>query len=160
MRLCDTLLRQLGIAMPISTYLKSLRSKVGSMMLVLPSVAVVVFNKEGEVLFQKKPDGTWSLPAGMIEPDESPNEAALREVLEETGLEVRIDKIVGGFGGRDFTFAYANGDVVQYAVFVFQCEIIGGELQPHDDETAHLQFFSIDTRPRLELPYPESIYRR
>jgi 8-oxo-dGTP pyrophosphatase MutT (NUDIX family) len=144
--------------MAISQYLKGLRNKIGHDLLLLPGVAGVVKNSQGEILFQKKPDGTWSLPAGMIEPDEDPMQALTREVFEETGAQVEIVRLLGVFGGKDFTYTYNNGDVVQYTVAVFECRLISDVLQPMDDETAELQFFTANEKPRLELPYPDSIF--
>ena len=54
----------------------------------MPSVAGLIRNFRGELLLQKKSDGSWSLPAGAIEPSETPEQAIKREVLEETGYTV------------------------------------------------------------------------
>ncbi|RYD17210.1 MAG: NUDIX domain-containing protein, partial [Verrucomicrobiaceae bacterium] len=55
---------------------------------------------------QEKHDGTWSLPAGAIEPGESPAEAVAREVLEETGLTCISSEVIAVLGGGDFRFTY------------------------------------------------------
>ncbi|MCX8936620.1 NUDIX domain-containing protein, partial [Vibrio parahaemolyticus] len=69
--------------MSASDYIKEVRSKIGTMPLLIPGVAAVILNESKELLLQQKLDGTWSLPAGMIEPQESPVQALLREVREE-----------------------------------------------------------------------------
>ena len=144
--------------MAISQYLKGLRNKIGHDLLLLPAVEGVVKNSEGKILFQRKHDGTWSLPAGMIEPDEDPVQALTREVFEETGAEIKSARLLGVFGGKEFTYTYDNGDVVQYTVAVFECQLVSDVLQLIDDETAELQFFTAEKRPKLELPYPDSIF--
>ncbi|TOK93062.1 NUDIX domain-containing protein, partial [Vibrio parahaemolyticus] len=58
--------------MSASNYIKEIRSKIGTMPLLIPSVAGVILNEDQELLLQQKSDNTWSLPAGMIEPQESP----------------------------------------------------------------------------------------
>ena len=57
-----------------SDYIKELRNKIGNELIILPSVAAVILNAENSLLLQEKEDEVWSLPAGMIEPGESPKE--------------------------------------------------------------------------------------
>lgn len=59
-----------------------------------------------------------------MEPDETPADAAVREMWEETGLYVKLTRILGVFGGRQFFVKYANGDEVTYVMTVFDCEIL------------------------------------
>ena len=73
--------------MGMSDYYKNLRERVGSEQIFIPSVAGIIRNDLGEILFQNKGNGEkWSLPAGAIEPGEAPAQAVVREVWEETGL--------------------------------------------------------------------------
>jgi len=138
----------------MSSYLFKLRSKVGHELLLVPAVAVVIRNEEGKLLLQEKADGSWSLPAGAIEPGESPEQAVCREVLEETGLVVEPTEIRGVFGGMDFRYTYPNGDAVEYTVVLFRCRIIGKSFAPLDVETKSLCYFSFEQMPALALPYP------
>ncbi|KAB8127374.1 NUDIX domain-containing protein [Gracilibacillus oryzae] len=146
--------------MPISEYYKQLRGKVGTELIVMPSVAAIIRNGDHEILFQYSGEGEyWSLPAGAIEPGEAPAEALIREVWEETGLTVKPNKLLGVFGGKDFRFTYPNGDQVEYNVFVFQCTIVKGELCPVDGESVDLRFFKEDSKPKIALPYPDLIFK-
>jgi 8-oxo-dGTP pyrophosphatase MutT (NUDIX family) len=143
----------------LSEYYKSLRGKVGNELIFMPSVAGIVRNDLGEILLQNKGNGEqWSLPAGAIEPGEAPAEAVIREVWEETGLSVVPKKVVGVFGGKDFRYQYPNGHQVEYNVFLFECVIQGGELDPKDNETAELCYFKPTSMPDLALPYPKSLF--
>ncbi|MBC6973312.1 NUDIX domain-containing protein [Bacillus sp. Xin] len=141
--------------MPISTFYKQIREKLGSDLIFMPSVAAVIKNELGEILFQYPGGKFWSLPAGAIEPGETPEEAVVREVWEETGLRVQIKGIKGVYGGEDFRHTYSNGDQVEYIVVVFECE---GELTAIDGESLKLQYFSAYKRPKLALPYPEELF--
>lgn len=146
--------------MPISPYLKSIRERVGHEMLLVPSVAAVIPNERGEILVIKRSDdGTWSLPAGSIDPDETPAQAIIREVTEETGLTVEIEKIIGVFAGKDFTWTYPNKDKVQYTVIVFLCRRIGGELHPLDGEAQELAYLSTMEELNLQAPYPAELFK-
>ncbi|MBJ8029002.1 NUDIX domain-containing protein [Bacillus cereus group sp. N21] len=144
--------------MAISTYYKQIREKVGSDLIFMPSVAAIIKNEQGEILFQYPGGEFWSLPAGAIEPGETPEEAVVCEVWEETGLRVQVKEIKGIFGGKDFRHTYSNGDQVEYIVVVFECEGVGGELRAIDEESLKLQYFSSQERPKLALPYPEEIF--
>ncbi|WP_410982786.1 NUDIX domain-containing protein [Bacillus cereus] len=144
--------------MPISTFYKQIREKVGSELIFMPSVAAIIKNEKGEILFQYPGGEFWSLPAGAIELGETPEEAVIREVWEETGLQVQIKEIKGIFGGKDFRHTYENGDQVEYIVVVFECEVIEGELKAIDRESLKLQYFSLQERPKLALPYPEELF--
>jgi 8-oxo-dGTP pyrophosphatase MutT (NUDIX family) len=86
--------------MAISGYLNSLREHVGHQLLMVPGVAAVIRNSERKILLQRNANG-WSLPAGAVDPGETPAQAVVREVSEETGLSVRPLRVLGVFGGAD-----------------------------------------------------------
>ena len=145
--------------MAMSDYYEKLRDKLGSDLIFMPCVAGIIRNEFGEILFQNKGNGeNWSLPAGAIEPGEAPAEALIREVWEETGLCVTPKKLLGVFGGKEFRYQYPNGHKVEYNVFLFECEVQSGELNPIDDETFELRYFNFNEMPELALPYPKSVF--
>jgi 8-oxo-dGTP pyrophosphatase MutT (NUDIX family) len=145
--------------MPISDYLRELRSTVGTRLLLLPGVVGIVRDSKGSVLFiRRADDGRWGLPAGGIEPGESPAVAVAREVHEETGLIVRPTRIAGVFGGAGFRHRYGNGDECEWTVVVFECDVIGGTLAPLDGEALELRFFSPNDLPTLQMPYPRELF--
>lgn len=147
--------------MPISEYYRKLREKVGTDLLLLPSVAAVIRNDKSEILFQYPRNGDcWSLPAGAIEPGESPTEAVVREVWEETGLTIEPTSIIGVFGGAEFRHIYANGDQVEYQVILYDCKIVSGILYAVDGESEKLQYFNEEVIPKLALPYPDWIFKK
>ncbi len=142
----------------MKTYIQNLREKIGTDLLLCPGVAAVIHNAEGQILLQEKASGEgWSLPAGTIELGEAPEEAVMREVMEETGFPVLIDRILGVFGGKDFRYTYPNGDQVEYVVTLFRCRIVGAQQPILDDETKSLRYFSAADMPPLALPYPPSL---
>ena len=72
--------------MAMSAYMRKLRAHIGSARLLAPSVTGIVRGAEGRVLLVRQSDDKrWSTPGGAIEPDESPADAVVREVWEETG---------------------------------------------------------------------------
>ena len=141
--------------MGMSAYFKRLRSQVGHDLLLCPGVAAVIPDGQGRILFQERPDGEpWSLPAGSIEPGETPEAAIKREVEEETGLIVEPETILGVYGGLDFRYVYPSGDEIEFTVILFRCRVAGGSLTAGDNETKSLAYFSREDAPSLALPYP------
>ena len=92
-------------------YILRLRQLVGGdELLQAPSVAVALRDEAGRVLLARHVDaGRWVLPGGTIEPEESPADAAVREMWEESGLWVRLTRLVGVFGGPEFVVATGTG---------------------------------------------------
>lgn len=141
--------------------MRRLRERVGSDLVLLPGVAAIVRDGQNRVLFIRRADnGQWGLPAGGIDPGETPAEAVVREVHEETGLEVRVARVAGVFGGKGFRMQYENGDWAEYTVVVFDCEVVGGELAPVDGEALAFRYFAPNEIPKLQVAYPRTLFQR
>lgn len=120
-----------------------------------PVVAAVIFAvQSGQLLMIRRavdPEkGKWAFPAGYIDYDEDPRQAAAREVHEETGLEVRITRVLDVLG-RD-TSEGAKASIV----ILFEGEIVGGTPSAQDDAD-EVAFFAPDEIPRDRLASFESI---
>src|SRR3712207_4896517 len=101
--------------MPMSSYLRTLRAKVGHDLLMMPAVAIILFDDERRLLLaQDGATGLWMTIGGAMDPDEVPANAAVREVWEETGLLIEPVRLIGVFGGPEFRVTYPNGDAVSY----------------------------------------------
>ena len=130
---------------------------MGCELLLIPAVAAVLRDEHGRVLIQRDHHGSWSLPAGAIEPGEAPAQAVAREVYEETGLRVRVERVLGVVGGAKYRSTYPNGDRVDYIVTVFACTRLTGEMLSSNDETSALEWFAPDQLPALAFPYPHEV---
>lgn len=131
--------------MAMSPYLQQLRERVGAACLLLPSVSGLLFDTEGRLLLVwQRAEQVWSTPGGMIEPDERPAEAVVREMREETGLQVRPQHVAAVFGGPDFRVRYPHGDEVQYTILAFTCTLVGGTPKPDGEEVTRLAYWSLD----------------
>jgi len=127
--------------MPISPYIRRLRERVGNELLVVPSATVLVWSAAGELLLVRDRDGgRWTTIGGAIEPDESPQQAARREALEEAGVEVELDGLRGVFGGPRFRHTYSNGDLASFVAVVFDAHVVSG--RPRPDEVLEVGWFA------------------
>ena len=99
-----------------------------------------IFNERGEILLMERADGSgWCLPCGWVEPNEKPAEAVIREVREETGLDVKITRLVGVFT-RKASARYGPHSMI---AIVHLCEVTGGELTL-SHEGSGLKYWPID----------------
>ncbi|GIN94442.1 DNA mismatch repair protein MutT [Siminovitchia terrae] len=113
-------------------------------------VAVIIFNEQNQVLLQKRADvGLWGIPSGHIEIGETVSEAAIREVKEETNLDIRIKKLIGVYSDvNSQIFTYPNGKIVHFITSCFLAEITGGELRCNSDESLEINFFGLEDLPK------------
>ena len=118
-----------------------------------PSVSAVIFDRRGRLLLQQRSDGgQWGLPGGSVEIGESVTEAAAREVLEETGLTVRVRRMIGVYSDPTLQVVrYPDGNVWHYVNVCFECTVKGGELTTCD-ETLALEYFPLRRLPATLLP--------
>lgn len=86
----------------------------------------------------------WGLPKGAVEPDESPEETAVREVREETGLEAEIE---GDLGTIRYFYVW-EGVRVRKQVRFFLMRATGGDIERHDHEMEEVRWFPLRTAPR------------
>ena len=149
-----------GVDLPLrkmSPYYQSLRETLGSRLLLMPSIAAVIHDAEGRLLLIQKQDGSYSLPAGAIEPGESPEAALIREVREETGFKVTSATLVAALGGEGFRFTYPNGHEVEYTILLYSCEATADGAILDQTESHQIAFFTRDMLPNLGLPYDSDL---
>lgn len=91
-------------------YIEDLREVIGNQPLILVGAVVAVIDEQGKILLQKRPEGVWGLPGGLLELAESVEEAGRREVFEETGVEIGQLQLVEVFSGKQYFRKLANGD--------------------------------------------------
>lgn len=134
-------------------YISSLRDKVGHASVILVGALVLIFNKDKQVLLQLRSDNeSWGLPGGTMELGESFEEAATREVYEETNLEIQNLKFITNFSGKDYHMVYPNGDQAYTVTALFESEEYEGELSADIKETQNLKFFDLDKLPQNISP--------
>jgi ADP-ribose pyrophosphatase YjhB (NUDIX family) len=107
----------------------------------LGSCAVIFDEDRRRVLLTRRMDnGLWCLPGGKMESGESIEECCRREVFEETGLEVRLRRLIAIYSNRDQLVIYPDDHKVQIVVLSFEAEITGGKLGLSNETTAAAYF--------------------
>lgn len=122
-----------------------LRKWVGKRPLIMAAAGVAVMDGEEKILLQRRIDNNmWGLPGGALELGETLEEAAKRELLEETGLTARSLELFNVFSGKELHYTYPNGDEVYIVSAVYLCRDFTGNLVNDDEETKDLRFFRKD----------------
>lgn len=113
--------------------------------------SAAILNDEGKVLLTRRLDnGQWCLPSGGMDAGESPSETCIREVFEETGLHVRVTRLVGVYSDPNQLVMYVDGNKVQIVALHFEAEVTGGELGL-SDETSAFGWFSLEEMEGMEM---------
>lgn len=127
--------------MPMSDYLRELRALVGNRVLEVPTVGVVVLDDAARMLLVRHAEGNdWTTPGGMVEPGETPADAAVRETWEETGLIVEPTRVLAVLGGPLHAATYANGDRVTWVSTLFAARAVGGALRADGEEALEVRY--------------------
>ena len=129
-------------------FILDIREKAGDTLLFLPGVVMVVFDARGRILLNQRADnGKWALISGIPDPGEQPAEAAVREIMEETGVSAVVERVLSVFTNEPVV--YPNGDRAQYVDIVLRCRAVGGQARVNDDESLDVRWFAPDELPPL-----------
>lgn len=139
----------------MTSYWQWLRRQVGPQKILLVFATACVLDENDRLLWQQRGDfGWWGLPGGILELNESLPQCVVREVKEETGLDVRPTRLIGMYTSPDFEVTYPSGDQVQQITAAFACQIAGGQLQVDGTETLGLAW-----REAHDVPETSPWYR-
>ena len=113
--------------------------------------SAAIFDAQERILLTRRADnGQWCLPGGRMESGESAAEACEREVFEETGLSVRVKRLVGVYSYPDQLVIYPDGNKAHIVALHFVAETIEGKLGL-SNETTDFGYFTIDEIQGMEL---------
>lgn len=132
-------------------YIEELRKIIGNRPLILVGCVVLIFDKDNRLLLQRRPEGNWGLPGGLMELGESTEETARREVREETGLTLGELSLAGIFSGKEYFVELPNGDQFYAVTVAYAAKEYSGRPAPHE-ETIELGFFRPDQLPEATNP--------
>lgn len=117
-------------------YILQLRQYIGHRPILMVGAAVLVLDQQDRLLMMKRSDnGCWGLPGGATEPGEVVEEAARRETLEETNLEIGKMSLFGVFSGPELYYKYPNGDEAYNVSIIYLSRDWRGEVRLNNEHT-------------------------
>ena len=132
-------------------YIMNLREKVGHSPLIGVGATTLVFNNKNELLLNLRSDtNNWGIPGGSKELNETLEECAVRELKEETNIDVNDLELITVLSGKEYYFKYPNEDELDCVIALYRVLNYEGELNVNDGESKKLEFFSLDNLPELE----------
>jgi len=133
-------------------YIAELRKRVGSRPLIMAGAGVLVLDEAGRLLLQKRVDnGLWGLIGGAMEPGESLEQTARRELKEEAGLEAGELELFSLVSGADYHYVYPNGDEVFFVSARFVTREVRGEARADGREGLELRYFGLNGLPEVTV---------
>lgn len=137
----------------MTEYIKYLRQYVGHGPVLQVGASVIVEDTQGRILLQKRRDNhCWGYHGGAVELDEKVEDAAARELYEETGLIADDLQLWRVFSGPQTHYVYPNGDEVSNIDLVFICRKFHGEIKKQESEVEELRFFALSEIPENISP--------
>ena len=145
----------------MNEYIKNLRALIGTMPILMCGASVIVENESGEILLQlRKDNNCWGHPGGAVEINEVVEDAASRELLEETGIVAETLELFGVFSGKELYHIYPHGDEVSNVDIVYICRKYSGEVRADFVESNEVRFFPIDSLPSNLSPPAVPVLRK
>jgi 8-oxo-dGTP pyrophosphatase MutT (NUDIX family) len=140
---------------PVPDFILRLRERIGHDLLWLPGVTSVVLDGDSVLLVRRSDDGSWSPVTGIVDPGEHPALAAVREVLEETGVRCVVEELV--WVNVTAPVVHVNGDRAQYLDHTFRCRYVSGVPRVGDDESLEVRWCRLDDLPAMSPSLLERI---
>lgn len=117
---------------------------------VVPSVVALVMDNGRVLMIHRTDNDLWALPGGGHDPGESISDTVIREVREETGYDVKVEKLTGIYTNPNHVMAYDNGEVRQQFSIAFQASLVGGNARTSSESSA-VRWLSPEEIARLDL---------
>lgn len=137
----------------MSNYYMNLRKLVGDIPLIVNAAGVIIVDEKNRVLLQRRTDNDkWSIPGGGIDLGETIEEAAKREVFEETNLVVDEISLFNVYSGEEQHWIYPDGNEVYFTNIVYITNRFEGIMKVDGIEGKELRFFEVDTLPQDITP--------
>ena len=128
-------------------YVMEIRALIGKRPFIVIGTCLFVFRGAQLLMERRSDNGLWGLPGGSMEPGETLEQCARRELLEETGIEAEELEFFHTFSGPELHHFYPNGDEAFIVTTAFVVRNFKGEPRAADEESFEMQFFDLDALP-------------
>jgi len=133
-------------------YCEEIRGMIGNSPLIIVRPSVAIIRNRGEILLSRNRGGTWTIPGGTLQLNESVEECVSRIVLEDVGVRVKALRLFGVYSGKELiNRVEGSGDEYQPVAIVYVCTEYDGEITPDKDIEA--QFFNLNQLPDQIVPF-------
>ena len=134
-------------------YILQLRELIGQRPILLVGATVLIVDEQKRLLLLKRSDNfCWGPPGGGIEPGEMIEDAARREIREETGLEIGEMTLFGVYSGPELYYVYPNGDQVYNVIIAYLSYNVRGDIRLNEEHTEWRWFAAADIPDELSPP--------
>jgi ADP-ribose pyrophosphatase YjhB (NUDIX family) len=135
-------------------YCEDIREMIGNSPLIIVRPSVAIINNKGEILLSRNVGGTWTIPGGTLQLNESVEECITRIVLEDIGIKIMKLKLFGVYSGKDLiNRVEESGDEYQPVAIVYLCTEYVGELTHYNNQAKESQFFKLNQLPEKIVPF-------
>ncbi|VEU82663.1 NUDIX hydrolase [Acholeplasma hippikon] len=139
------------------SYISDIRKFVNHAPIFMPASAAIIVKYDKILLQQRSDNLKWGLHGGSMELGETLEETLIREVKEETNLDILSYCFFKNYSGKDFKITYPNGDVCYVIDHIYVVDQYKGDLKPQKNEVKTLQWFSFDEIPWDDLMHHNKI---
>lgn len=135
----------------MNLYHRDIRQYIGKRSMIRVKAAVVALNESGEILLLKRQGkDVWGLPIGKLKPGESMEDAAARELWEESGLTADAMRLIDLISGPQYMKKYRNGDEEYYVIGVYSASGLRSAIDLPPESDVSLRYFNLDLLPPMD----------
>ncbi len=134
-------------------YIQTLRQHLGSAPILMVGATVFALDEQNRLLMLMRTDNKmWGVPGGAVELGEKVEDAARREIREETGFEIDEMSLFGVFSGDELYYKYPNGDETHNISIVYLTRDLRGEMKINPEEHSGYEYFPLNALPENISP--------
>ncbi|KKO53344.1 NUDIX domain-containing protein [Paenibacillus sp. DMB20] len=135
----------------MNLYHRDIRQYIGKRSMIRVKAAVIALNESGEILLLKRQaKDVWGLPIGKLKPGESMEDAAARELWEESGLTADAMRLINLISGPQYMKKYRNGDEEYYVIGVYSASGLRSAIDLPPESDVSLKYFDLDLLPPMD----------